>query len=569
MLPRQKRLVRAATSGVVVALVSAVVAVLVRWVAITKDLTVPADGQSGIRHWEVARSAFARGDGFPLWDRNVCAGLPYLGNPDTQLVSSLFAGLFRVHGDVMARWYPTVALALAVAGTFLLCRALKLSWIASIFAGALFASSGFVGLHTAVRATYVPLALIPWVLWLAREGERDVRAAAGSGAVLGLMLLEGGLVPFCFGLVAMFLMTVPRAFTREAGPVPVLRLIALAAVACFLISGLKLFPTLAQLMRAPRSFVDLDQGPWADLIPMLGDSDRAGMPGRRYHVNEFRGYIGPFAFGMAIAGAGVSLILKPRRVGLVLMILGTAALTRGHFADYAPWALLTKITPFNQLQVPARFVAVVDLGAAAAAAIALDAALRAVKRPLLWVPLLVVAVLAVADPISAGRKIMLANIGAAWLPRPDPKPGKFHLVAEELGPMATFPARNVGVVACPKPWPYPEGNGYALGDVPQAAIDGGTIASVNVQQNGTVVELTAMRPATVRLNQNFDPDFVANIGEVRKSARGTLDVQVPAGTHRLEVRYRPKGLVPGVIATVIGVALIVATFVWERRRRAR
>ncbi len=355
MLPRRRRAWTNAVSLALVIALAVVFALLVRAWPLQKDLTVPSDGQFGIRYWEVARTSFARGDGFPLWDRAICAGLPFLGNPDTQLVSSFVAGVFGVHGDTMSRWYPTLGAALAVIGTYLWARrALSVSFVPACVAGALFAASGFLSLHGAVRMVFVPFTLIPWALWLAHEAERDVRGAVGLGAVLGLMLLEGGLYPFCFAVIALVAISVPRAFTAGAGTV--FRVASIALVVCLLVAAIKILPTMAQLSRAPRLVRELDAGPFTDLIAMLGDADRGAMPGRNYHVNEFRGYVGPLAFGMAIAGAGVALILKPRRVDLAVLLLLAATLTRGRFAEYAPFALLTKLPVFDQLQVPSRFV---------------------------------------------------------------------------------------------------------------------------------------------------------------------------------------------------------------------
>lgn len=572
MLPRQKRLTRAAMSAIAVTLVSIAAALIVRWYSVTKDFTVPADGQFGVRYWEVARNAFLRGDGFPLWDRAVCAGIPFLGNPDTPLVSSFVAGLFRIHGDTMHRWYPTVFAGLGVAGTFLWARrALLVGWLPAVFAGVLFVASGFVSLHGAVRMPFAPFMAIPWVLYLAYAGEKDLRAACGAGAVLGLMLLEGGLFPFCYALVALAVTTAPRFFAKEATAVGLLRMLGLVALTALLIGAIKIVPVMTQLARAPRVIKELDHGPWSDIIPMLGDSDRGAMPGRTYHVNEFRGYIGPLAFGMAIAGAGVCLILKPRRLGVALLFFVAIALTRGAFSPSAPWTLLTKLPAFDQLQVPSRFVVLVDLAAAVAAAIALDAGANAVsKRPLLLIPLMIAGLGALYDPIAAGQKALKTNTTDPWLPRPDPTAGKYHLVpGEDFGRMATYPARNVGAPACHKAWPYPEGNGYAIGDVPQATADNGRVTLAEVHQNRTVIDATLGAAGAIHLNQSFDPDFVTNVGQVKRSPRGTLDIVVPAGTHHLEVRYRPAGLSVGLVGLGFGLLTLVgATLLTARARRA-
>jgi hypothetical protein len=566
MLPRQKKALATVGSAAAALATAVVVAALVRALPLNKDLTFPADGQTGIRYWEVARASFARGDGFPLWDRSVCGGLPFLGNPETQLLSSWIAGVLGVHGDQMWRWYPTVGAAAAVLGTYLWARrALSMSALPALFAGALFAASGFFSLHGAVRMFFVPFALVPWALWLAREGERDLRAAAGLGAVLGLMLIEGGLYPFCFSLVALLATSVPRVFA--AGFRATSRLFAVAALVCLLVGAIKIFPVLAQLGRAPRVIKELDQGPFTDLIAMLGDAERAAMPGRNYHLNEFRGYIGPFAFGMAIAGAGVALILKPRRVDLAVLLLLAAALTRGRFHDLAPWTLLTKLQPFDQLQVPSRFVLLVDLGAAAAAAIALQAALEAVKRPALRAPLYFVAGAALWDPIAAGQKVLKANVTDPWLPRPDPAPAaRLHYVTgDDVARVASYPARNVATGACQKAWPYPEASGFAVGDVPQVTVDDGKVTSYALGQNAARIDVTVGRPSVLHLNQSFDPDFVASVGALKRSPRGTLDLLLPTGTHRVVVKYAPKGLVPGAACTLLGLVAVAGSFFLQRR----
>jgi hypothetical protein len=93
------------------------------------------------------------------------------------------------------------------------------------------------------------------------------------------------------------------------------------------------------------------------------------------------------------------------------------------------------------------------------------------------------------------------------------------------------------------------------------------VQSSEVHQNVMLVDANLTAPGAVRLNHTFDPDFVTNVGQLRKSGRNTLDIVAPAGNHRLEVRYRPRGFLPGAIATVLGVLVIVAAFVLSARLR--
>ena len=277
---------------------------LLRRVFVTNDLTIVGDGQVSIRYWEVARTAVARGDGFPLWDRSQCAGYPFIGNPETGLVSSLVAGVFRVHGDSMERWYPVVGGAIGLLGLYAWCRrVLLLGRIPSLYAGALWIAGGFLSTHFAGHMTFVPFACIPWVLLLARLGEDDLRAAVLCGGVLALMAIEGGTYPVPYAILALAIAEGPRVL-RKGGALSVLRLTAVVALTFFLLAGIKLYPELAQLSRHPRHFDETDTIAWTELFPMLLDKDRFGaFAGHHYVWDEYRSYIGPLAFGMAIAGA--------------------------------------------------------------------------------------------------------------------------------------------------------------------------------------------------------------------------------------------------------------------------
>ncbi len=71
----------------------------------------------------------------------------------------------------------------------------------------------------------------------------------------------------------------------------------------------------------------------------------------------------------------------------------------------------------------------------------------------------------------------------------------------------------------------------------------------------------------VHLNQSWDRDWRASAGEVRRGAGSMLDVALPAGKQRVELRYRPQGLVAGTTMTLLGLLGAVAFFAWMGRRR--
>ncbi len=475
--PARRRLVATwAMRALVVAAAFLLVRAL-RDVYLTRDVTPGLEGQLGVRYWEVARASFARGDGFPLWERSNCGGWPFLANPDTAIVSSFVGGLLGIHGDVMSRWVGALSLVIALLGTYAWCRvSLGVGRIAAFWAGALVVSSGFFAFELLYRSHFLPLCLLPWVLTLARLGERDLRAAVGAGAVLALMVLEGGILyPLGFTLVALALCEGPRLFAREAGPRRVLPMLGAALASFVLLAGVKLVPTAIQLARHPRIVREADQLGWAHVATVLGENELLRNLGLAYARDEYRAYVGALAIGMAIAGAGTAIILRPRRPEVPILLLGALLVARGAFSEHAPYRLLTKLPWLDQLAVPGRFLGLAVFGVAAAGAVALDRAIVAVKRPHLVAILVAVAALGIYDPASAARKTQTLYPTQPFLPRPDPEPQPFHVVAgEDLPKKATYPARNLGCASCyALGLGYPAGTALWLGPGPQAKVDGG------------------------------------------------------------------------------------------------
>jgi hypothetical protein len=554
----------------VVALAAIVLVRVLREAYLAHDVTPGVEGQLGVRYWEIVRTSFARGDGFPLWDRSQCGGWPYLSNPDAPLLSGAIAGLFRIHGDVMSRWTITVSLISGLLGTYVWGRrALELGRIASFVAGALFVSSGFVAFELTYRSHLLPFALIPWVLVLVRLGEQDLRAAIGAGAVLAVMVLEGGiLLPLAAAILAVVVCELPQLFVRRAGPKKVAVSLGITAASFALLSAVKLVPTLVQLSRNPRRFHEIDQMNWGQVASALGENEVLRALGS-YHRDEYRAYVGALAIGMAIAGVGTAIILKPRRFDAALLTIAGLLVARGMFTQSAPYALLSKLPIFQYVNVPSRYLGLAVLGIAACAAIAIEVAMRAVKRPILISIVLVAAFLAVADPVSAARKISVSYPPVPFLPRPDPAPQPYKITSDDLARRAEFPSRNVGVANCYKlGLDYPEGTGYALGPVPQASVDGNGKVTAQVHQDRYELDVDLHRPSVVRINQNYDPDFHASVGEARRGRTGLLEIALPAGAAHVTVAYRPKGLLAGFSATVIGALCVIAAVVFLRRRSA-
>ncbi len=562
---RRKAIVTHVALGVALTIVAFFVARTIR--SVLHEQPVMLVGENGMRHWEAARASFARGEGFPYWDRTTCGGGPGLADPESLMLSSLVAGLFDIHGDVMGRWYPTLAATLGILGVYVWCRkSLAIGRIGAFWAGVVFVASGFLSLQASQRMVFVSFMWIPWALTFARLGEKSLRASVLVGLVLALMVYEGGVLSMVQALLAILVVSAPRFFARDGGPRAVSKMLGVALVAFVLVAGVKLFPVLVQLFRWPTRAVPNDSLKWADFMPIFIDKERVEpLVGHRFGFSEYRAYVGPMVLGTAIAGAGISVILSPRRWGLVLLLVLGLSLTRGAYDQTAPFTLLFRGVGFSALAVPSRFVVLALLAIAAAGAIAIDTGLRlAAKQRGLAAVLIVVAAVGAWDCVVEAQKLMKVQGLEAGLPRPDPISRPYSLI-DDPRRVQEFPARNVGTMLCERTLDAPHAEGLAIGPVPQARLDGpdvGALGPVHTTQNGYVFTATMSRQAVVHVNTSWDPDWSTNLGVIRAAQNGGLDLLLPAGSANVTLSYKPRGLLAGATATIVGLAGFLALLAW-------
>jgi hypothetical protein len=158
------------------------------------------DFANQVAPWYQAQAAELHKGHWPLlWDPYVMGGHPLLGQAQPGVVFPLNWLLFAAPlrrgfiRDQSIHWYLAIIRFIAAMSMYALCRDLKRSRAASIFAGAAFAFAGWVG------TTHWPqmqngAILAPLVIMFslrALRGERPVLNAALSGGFLGLSWLSG------------------------------------------------------------------------------------------------------------------------------------------------------------------------------------------------------------------------------------------------------------------------------------------------------------------------------------------------------------------------------------------
>ena len=144
---------------------------------------------------------------------------------------------------------------------------------------------------------------------------------------------------------------------------------------------------------------------------------------------------------------------------------------------------------------------------------------------------------------------------------------QFHLVPR-YGNYASYPRLNVGTPACyvgGMNWPV--SSALWVGEKPQVRVPAGTaqLRDWSRTPNGFDASLSVSDHTRVRFNQNFARGFMSDQG-TPVDDQGLLALDVPAGDHKLQIRYRPPELLASV--AISGIGLLLALYLLLRRERS-
>ncbi len=538
------------------------------------------DWQQFHHWWEVGRVSITRFGEWPLWDPNHCGGVSMWGQPQAQMFAPTWwmTGLAfgTVHGHKLFILFHHVV---GFAGMMLVARRVfGLSGPAAALTALAWAFSGFFAWRGAGgHSTFLAFHYLPWIYFCWRRAHDDLRYAAGVGALMGLVLFEGGTYPFPLTfLVLLFdsfaiLIERPRAFGR------VVRTALVSGTLTLMIGAARLWPIYLTMSRFPRA-TELDDTQTI-LNVLEGLTAREPHPwqwGHRWVWAEYGSFVGWAV--IALAGYGVFLALTKRRhVHLVLGALLFLWCAMGGTEDHWPWPFLHRFPVFSNLHVPSRFHVLLTFYLTPIAGLAIERALR-FMRGTMTTPGAQrgIAVLAWALVAAVGLDILSndARIAARWdggtlVERAEER---FHLVGPHryLERYATYPSMNVGTASCYDPVPWPISDHLWVGDVEQvrfAPRDGGALVDFERTNHRARAEVRLSAPARVIFNQNFDPDWRTSVG-TPVDDQGRLAVDLPAGDHVIEASYQPADLPWSLLTTLLGLLLALALAL-RRRARAR
>lgn len=539
--------------------------------------------------WEESdRMTLLRWGQLPQWNPYWCGGTVGAAAPEDPFFGPDF--LLRLafgvsHGRRLAILLLVV---MGFEGMYRLCRRLDATVVASGFAAIVFGTCDrYVQFIHDGWVNFLGFELIPWVALCLLKGFESWRYRLLGGFFFAWIVLSAGTYPAPFAMLVVGYLTIAMSIwgLTKGAPgsrtwlTPWLSAITIGLAGLALSFG-KLVPTLAFVRQFPRVFAPIET-----------------LHGHQLFAGFYLKYAAVLIFamiGLITADAAAGIFCG----GFVLFF----ALALGDFGAWSPFHLLKALPVFSQLRFPDRYMVLVLFFGAVTAA-------RGITRLEDALPALVRGVWARfrawrgKEPIAAPVElvfvaVLLATYGAYRVVRPPIedivehvriKPGTMYLqdaprtydqpFKQHRGNRRdahVFPSINMGSIYCVAGNPLPE-SALLRADLPaeEYPVDPAkaTVKRLSWSPNVIELEVDAKEPTTIRVNQNWAPEWRTDVGKV-KSDEKLLAVDVPAGKNVVTLAYRDRALMACLMVSLVSLLgmiglLVRDTWKWFAAERVR
>ncbi|MCB9708087.1 MAG: hypothetical protein H6714_04820 [Myxococcales bacterium] len=536
------------------------------------------DWQMFTETWEAARIALMRHGEFPLWNPNWCGGITLWGNPETQIFYPLFYLALLLGTTAAFKLYLVAHTAIGFSGMYVFAkREYGLSFWSCVTAALTWTCSGtFVRDGGGGHVTLLMFYWAPWIVLSFRRACEDLRFAALTALLLGLVALGGGTYPFPYLLL---LLAFDGLVQLRGAPKPwnVVRAGILTGSVALLMAAVRIIPSLVTLRDFPRHYDQSTESLSLKEYAAAFVTRDAPEHWAASHFGwwEYDAFVGWIALGLVAVGIVSAWRTQAPRKHLILGALLFSSFAVGYVHPLAPWSLLSKFPVFSQLRVPSRFLVwtifyLALLAAMGLAAISntLDGLLRTSRHRL---PKTAPTILVMSLALATSLEMLSANIpkgaGAGRAPpllNAPPHP-RFHYirVPDYWYVFANFPQENVGTNGCYSEYRWPVAEGLWMGDVPQARVVAGEgrVTRWHRTANHATLDVTMQTSGTIVLNHNFARGWTGHHGAHVFNHNGQLAVALPRGKQRITVSYRPADLpwAIGLSLVGFGAGLLIAT----------
>jgi hypothetical protein len=559
------------TRELLLASAASLLVALSQWWPMFRDLHATGFGDWQMIHhnWEAAFVSIARYREWPLWDPFHCGGVPILGNPESQLYAPWFWLSFLFGTTIAIKLGLIAHMALALSGMYWLARRrYQLRVTSAALAAIVWVCGGcFVWDGVGGHATFFAFGYAPWFSLLVHTNgspRTNLRNAAGVAAWLVLTVFEGGTYPLPFFVLWLLLELAVRAL-RPGQARATLTFAAVSFGLFALASAVRTVPMYLALRDYPRTVANDDALGLRDLWDMLTlRSHSWRVPGHPFVWPEYGSYIGLLSVLLALFGLRLTWRRGLRHLALGLFVFSSLLL--GNLGSFAPFTLLHRLPVYDSLRVPSRFAVFVTFYLALLAAHSCDWLWRKLSRPRLTLVLGGLLVMYTLVDLARASFPLVSEWRQPALSRAQPA-ATYHMVSKDyLRWFASYPRLNLGTRACYiGGMNWPQSTALWDGESPQVRVlsAGGRVLNWDRTPNTVRAELILSEPARVVFNQNYGRGYESNLGRV-VSHRKQVALDLPAGQHHIELRYRPPEFAASAAVSGIGLALIAWLLVARR-----
>lgn len=566
----------------------------------------------GIQDWDaflfrssVSRDALVKFGQLPLWNPYSLGGVPHLAHPETNVFSISFFIELLFGVLIGARVSIILYLFLGLVGMYGLARHFNLGRQASFLTASLFMLNSMyvVFLTTGATSLGLSIALIPWALLFFYKSHEDLAWSMPGAIIFTLMWFQGGSYNFLLCLLFLVIIALVDTIKNPRSAQQTLTIFGAIFSGAFLLSAIRLFPSLEFTMRYPRHLMiysgfSLESlfygllGRNQTIAAIVGKSQAEGFrQGYSHNMDEVGMYIGVLPFILLLVGI---LTNSRKNLALTASLLVFLWLGFGNRAEpLSLWELLNRIPPYSLLRTAERFRFVIMICVSLFAGFGFQWGLEMLtgktQNPALPNRLgLLVILIILSDLFTVNSPILKDAFSIP--PLKTPYSQSFQQIGgfPEYGVngIETSPRENVvlyrSLGALYPAYLSNSGSLYALESIPaptQAVIltdpaykgevyldgTGGSAAYELWTPNRLRVRLAARGDGYLVINQNYYPGWRVKGGLRAESHNGLLAVQVTPQTSEVELYYLPTSFVIGAFTSLAG--LLLMTFLLLKRRR--
>jgi hypothetical protein len=227
----------------------------------------------------------------PHWSPYPYSGMPFLADIQVGAWYPLNWPFFLIGITPRAiEWEIALHCFLAFAGAFLVARELIGDPVAALFAGALYAFSGFFAAHSSHVGLFQSASLLPWLMWTGMASLRRWRWLPAVGAIAAGAVLAGYFQTALYAIAAFGLFLLAYGLQARVAPWRIALVLGCTAMLALGLTAIQILPGMELTLQSNRAAADFSRDANATLVPgallTLVNPDH-------YHAPAVAGYTGP------------------------------------------------------------------------------------------------------------------------------------------------------------------------------------------------------------------------------------------------------------------------------------